>query len=60
MFFGVDLVKDRRTREPATDEAAHILSRFREEKILLQSDGSYNNVLKFKSPLVFNLKDADR
>jgi len=59
MFVGVDLVKDRKTREPHTAAAAHVLSRFREEKILLQSDGPHNNVLKFKSPLVFSEANAD-
>ena len=27
-------------------------------KILLQSDGPYNNVLKFKSPMVFSEENA--
>merc|ERR1719187_885484 len=58
MFVGVDLVKDRKTREPDTAAAQHILTRFKEEHILLQSDGPHNNVLKFKSPLVFNLDNA--
>ena len=60
MFIGVDLVKDRKTREPATKEAAHVTARLREEKILLQYDGPHNNVLKFKSPMCFNKADADR
>jgi 4-aminobutyrate aminotransferase-like enzyme len=60
MFIGIDLVKDRTTREPATKEAAHITSRLREEKILLQYDGPHNNVLKFKSPMCFSMEDADR
>ena len=29
-----------------------------QKRILLQSDGPYNNVLKFKSPLVFNEDNA--
>ena len=28
-------------------------------RILLQSDGPYDNVLKFKSPLVFSEENAD-
>ena len=38
MFIGVDLVKDRTTRDPHTKAAEHALSRFREEKILMQVD----------------------
>ena len=58
MFVGVDLVKDRKTREPHPSAADHVLTRFKEEKVLLQSDGPHNNVLKFKSPLAFNLDNA--
>jgi ethanolamine-phosphate phospho-lyase len=58
MFVGIDLVKDRKTREPHTAAAAHVLTRFKEEHILLQSDGPHNNVLKFKSPLVFSEENA--
>ncbi|MCL4131897.1 UNVERIFIED_CONTAM: hypothetical protein GTU68_034400 [Idotea baltica] len=59
MFIGVDLVKDRATREPATAEAAFANKRLKEMHVLLSSDGPYKNVLKFKSPLVFSLQDAD-
>merc|ERR1711892_40395 len=58
MFVGIDLVKDRKTREPHTAAAQHVLSRFKEEHILLQSDGPHNNVLKFKSPLAFSEENA--
>ncbi len=27
---------------------------------MLQTDGPHDNVLKFKSPLVFSMKDAER
>ena len=58
MFVGVDLVKDRKTREPHPSAAEHVLTRFKEEKVLLQSDGPHNNVLKFKSPLAFSMENA--
>ena len=29
-----------------------------QDRILLQSDGPYNNVLKFKSPMVFSEENA--
>jgi len=58
MFVGIDLVKDRKTREPHTAAAQHVLTRFKEEHILLQSDGPHNNVLKFKSPLAFSKDNA--
>ena len=59
MFIGIDLVKDRKTREPHTKAAEHALSRFREEHILMQSDGPYENVLKIKPPLAFSKTNVD-
>lgn len=36
------------------------LCRMREQKILISRDGPDSNVLKFKPPMVFTIKDADR
>ncbi|KFM69294.1 Alanine--glyoxylate aminotransferase 2-like 1, partial [Stegodyphus mimosarum] len=59
LFIGIDLVKDRITKEPATEEAAYIISRMKEERILLSAEGKYNNVLKFKPPMVFDEQNAE-
>jgi len=48
------LVTDRVTRTPATSLAQHIVSRLKEEKILISSDGPFCNVLKLKPPMCFN------
>ncbi|XP_054980225.1 5-phosphohydroxy-L-lysine phospho-lyase [Sorex araneus] len=58
LFVGVDLIKDEATRTPASEEAAHLLSRLREQRILLSSDGPGRNVLKFKPPMCFSLDNA--
>jgi len=59
MFVGIDLVTSRETREPNPVLAKHILAELKNKnKILLQSDGPYDNVLKFKSPLVFSEENA--
>jgi len=58
MFIGMDLVKDRETREPNTVLAEHVLACLKDKRILLQADGPHNNVLKFKSPLVFSADNA--
>ena len=53
------MVKDRKTREPYTAAAEHICAKLKkQDKILLQSDGPHNNVLKFKSPMVFSEENA--
>ena len=59
MFIGIDLVKDRVTREPATAEAQHIITRMKQQFILFSADGPNRNVLKFKPPMVFSMDDAD-
>ncbi|KAM8940228.1 ethanolamine-phosphate phospho-lyase [Pelodytes ibericus] len=58
LFVGVDLVKDKKTRYPATAEAQHIIYKLKEKRILLSADGPHRNVLKFKPPMCFTKEDA--
>ncbi|XP_061441408.1 ethanolamine-phosphate phospho-lyase [Rhineura floridana] len=58
LFIGVDLVKDRQKRAPATAEAQHIIYKLKEQRILLSADGPYRNILKFKPPMCFTMEDA--
>ncbi|KAM3939041.1 ethanolamine-phosphate phospho-lyase [Leptodactylus fuscus] len=58
LFIGVDLVKDRQLRTPATAEAQHIIYKLKEKRILLSADGPHRNVLKFKPPMCFAKEDA--
>jgi 4-aminobutyrate aminotransferase-like enzyme len=60
LFLGVELVRDRATREPATLEAAYVSNRLRENGILTGTDGPHENVLKLRPPLVFTERDADQ
>lgn len=59
LFVGIELVTDRRTRAPATAEAQHVLSRMKDESILLSSDGPDRNVIKLKPPMVFSKENVD-
>jgi len=56
LFLGVELVVSRDTKEPASLMAEYIVSRFKDEKILMSTEGRYGNVLKFKPPMVFSIK----
>lgn len=58
LFVGVDLVKDRHLRTPATAEAQHIIYKLKEKRILLSADGPHRNVLKFKPPMCFTKENA--
>jgi 4-aminobutyrate aminotransferase-like enzyme/Ser/Thr protein kinase RdoA (MazF antagonist) len=60
LFLGVELVRDRATLEPATEEAAYVVNRLRDRGILSGVDGPHENVLKLRPPLVFGEADADR
>jgi 4-aminobutyrate aminotransferase-like enzyme/Ser/Thr protein kinase RdoA (MazF antagonist) len=59
LFLGVELVRDRKTLEPAAEEASYISNRFRERGILLGTDGPFHNVIKIRPPMPFSETDAD-
>ncbi len=59
LFLGIDLVRDRETREPATEEADYVVNRLRDRGILAGTDGPHHNVIKLRPPLIFSESDAD-
>ena len=59
LFLGIELVRDRTTLEPATQEAAYVVERLRDLGVLTGTDGPFHNVLKVRPPLVFSEDDAD-
>ena len=59
LFVGVELVKSRDALDPATDMAAAVANRMRDEGILLGTDGPFANVLKIRPPMPFSRDDAD-
>lgn len=59
LFIGVELVRNRETLEPATDEAAALINRMAGRGVLLSTDGPFHNVLKIKPPMVLTEDDVD-
>jgi 4-aminobutyrate aminotransferase-like enzyme len=59
LFLGIELVRDRATLEPATDEAGRIANHMRNSGVLISTDGPYDNVLKIKPPMPFGITEAD-
>ncbi len=59
LFIGVELVKDRKTLEPAVPEIDIIVEKMKARGYLLSTDGPLHNVLKIKPPLPFNKRNAD-
>jgi len=60
LFLGVELVKDRDTKEPATQEASAVVEKMKQRGILLSTDGPFRNVLKIKPPIVFSKNNVDQ
>ena len=58
LFLGIDLINERETRAPASDQASYIVNRLREGGILAGTDGPHHNVIKLRPPLCFSDSDA--
>ncbi|XP_028668933.2 5-phosphohydroxy-L-lysine phospho-lyase [Erpetoichthys calabaricus] len=58
LFIGVDLIKDKETRDPATKEAEEAVRRLKDDFIVMSTDGPGRNVLKLKPPMCFSMEDA--
>jgi 4-aminobutyrate aminotransferase-like enzyme/Ser/Thr protein kinase RdoA (MazF antagonist) len=59
LFVGIELVRDRATREPAGQDASELVNRMKDRGVLLSTDGPFHNVIKIKPPMVFSRGDAD-
>ncbi|GLV56585.1 acetylornithine aminotransferase [Dictyobacter sp. S3.2.2.5] len=52
LMLGIELVKDRQTKEPAAAEAARMRALCRESGLLIGVGGQFGNVLRLQPPLV--------
>jgi 4-aminobutyrate aminotransferase-like enzyme/Ser/Thr protein kinase RdoA (MazF antagonist) len=59
LYMGLELVRDRETLEPATEETAWICDRLRELGVIMQPTGDHQNVFKIKPPLCVTIESAD-
>lgn len=60
LYIGVELVKDRSTKEPDAAMAAAIVNGLRERRVLISATGFHANTLKIRPPLVFTEAHAGR
>jgi alanine-glyoxylate transaminase/(R)-3-amino-2-methylpropionate-pyruvate transaminase len=56
---GIEMVTNRKTREPASDAASLLLEKAREGGLLLGKGGLYSNVIRIAPPLTVEKKDVD-
>jgi len=60
LMIGVELVRNRSTKEPATSEAAAVKRHCRERGVLIGVGGSLGNVVRIQPPLVIGEEELDR
>ncbi|MFH2201763.1 MAG: aspartate aminotransferase family protein [Elusimicrobiota bacterium] len=59
LMLGVELVKDRKTKEPAAAELLEVIERAKDRGVILGKGGMAGNTIRIKPPMCFTKKDAD-
>jgi 4-aminobutyrate aminotransferase-like enzyme len=59
LFFAVELVTDRESKRPATEEAKRLVNAMCEKGVLISRIGPYDNILKMRPPMPFASEHAD-
>eukprot|EP01104_Vermistella_antarctica_P006561 TRINITY_DN17270_c0_g1_i1.p1 TRINITY_DN17270_c0_g1~~TRINITY_DN17270_c0_g1_i1.p1 ORF type:complete len:478 (+),score=141.23 TRINITY_DN17270_c0_g1_i1:124-1557(+) len=59
LMLGVELVKDRKTKEPATEEFTQLFERTKDMGLLLGKGGFFGNVFRIKPPMCITEEDVD-
>ncbi len=59
LMLGVELVRDRTSKEPATTETAEVHELCKDRGLLVGKGGLYGNVLRIKPPMCLTTDDAD-
>lgn len=59
LMLGVELVKDRNTKEPARDECAAVFEKCKDLGLLIGKGGLFGNTLRIKPPMCIHQGDAD-
>ena len=60
LYFGVEIVRDRATKETDIATALKLVNGLRRRRVLISATGPDASVLKIRPPLVFGANDADR
>jgi len=60
LYVGVELVKDRETREPDRALAEDVINDLRDRRVLISGTARGANVLKIRPPLAFDAADVTR
>jgi len=59
LLLGIELVKDRQSKEPAKEECAQVMEACKEMGLLLGKGGLWGQTIRFSPPMCVNEQDAD-
>jgi 4-aminobutyrate aminotransferase len=59
LMIGVELVKDRKTKEQDPAAATKMLEEMRKRKVLIGKGGKWGNVLRIQPPFIFDADDVN-
>lgn len=59
LFQGIEIVEDKKTKEPSEHLAKEIATFLRDKNVLISRDGVFENVMKIKPPMQFNNEHVD-
>lgn len=59
LFLGIEMVRDKATKDHAGDLAYRIVNRAKELGVLMGTDGPYDNVIKLRPPMIFEREHSD-
>ena len=59
LFIGLDIVDNKADKNPDKEKAIEIVETLKSKGVLISNAGQYRNVLKLRTPLVFDLDNAN-
>lgn len=59
LLIGVELVKDRATKEPASEETKKLVQNMLKRGVIMMSGGKFRNRLRIQPPLVITKEQID-
>jgi len=59
LMLGIELVTDRKTKEPAKSQAADVMERCKAHGLIIGKGGLHGNTLRIKPPMCITKDDAD-
>lgn len=59
LFYGIEMLRDEETAEPAPEQARQVREHLRQSGVLVGTSGPHNNVIKIRPPMVISREQID-